>query len=214
MQKIKVAIADDHKMVSKAIENMISSNGKMKVIINANNGEKLMEEIKTAEVKPDIVLMDINMPFKNGIEATQEISENYPEIRVIALTMEDNENVIIKMLRAGAKGYLLKDMTPDILFKAIETVYEKGVFYTDVMTQSLLRIKSEDKAVKNLLSELKEKELEFIRHACTEMTYREIAELMGLSPKTIDGYRDSVFAKIDVKSRVGFVLFAMKNGLC
>ncbi|MEN2435445.1 response regulator transcription factor [Weeksellaceae bacterium A-14] len=214
MQKIKVAIADDHKMVSKAIENMISSNGKMKVIINANNGEKLMEEIKTAEVKPDIVLMDINMPFKNGIEATQEISENYPEIRVIALTMEDNENVIIKMLRAGAKGYLLKDMTPDILFKAIETVYEKGVFYTDVMTQSLLRIKSEDKAVKNLLSELKEKELEFIRHACTEMTYREIAELMGLSPKTIDGYRDSVFAKIDVKSRVGIVLFAMKNGLC
>ncbi len=213
MQKIKVAIADDHKMVSKAIENMISSNGKMKVIINANNGEKLMEEIKTAEVKPDIVLMDINMPFKNGIEATQEISENYPEIRVIALTMEDNENVIIKMLRAGAKGYLLKDMTPDILFKAIETVYEKGVFYTDVMTQSLLRIKSEDKAVKNLLSELKEKELEFIRHACTEMTYREIAELMGLSPKTIDGYRDSVFAKIDVKSRVGIVLFAMKNGL-
>ncbi|WP_434979206.1 response regulator [Daejeonia sp. YH14] len=214
MQKIKLAIADDHKMVSKAIENMISSNGKMKVIINANNGEKLMEEIKTAEVKPDIVLMDINMPFKNGIEATQEISENYPEIRVIALTMEDNENVIIKMLRAGAKGYLLKDMTPDILFKAIETVYEKGVFYTDVMTQSLLRIKSEDKAVKNLLSELKEKELEFIRHACTEMTYREIAELMGLSPKTIDGYRDSVFAKIDVKSRVGIVLFAMKNGLC
>ncbi len=214
MQKIKLAIADDHKMVSKAIENMISSNGKMKVIINANNGEKLMEEIKTAEVKPDIVLMDINMPFKNGIEATQEISENYPEIRVIALTMEDNENVIIKMLRAGAKGYLLKDMTPDILFKAIETIYEKGVFYTDVMTQSLLRIKSEDKAVKNLLSELKEKELEFIRHACTEMTYREIAELMGLSPKTIDGYRDSVFAKIDVKSRVGIVLFAMKNGLC
>lgn len=214
MQKIKVAIADDHKMVSKAIENMISSNEKMEVIINANNGEKLMEEIAAAEVKPDIVLMDINMPFKNGIEATQELSHKFPQIRVIALTMEDNENVIIKMLRAGAKGYLLKDMTPDILFKAIETVYEKGVFYTDVMTQSLLRIKSEDKAVKNLLSELKEKELEFIRHACTEMTYREIAELMGLSPKTIDGYRDSVFAKIDVKSRVGIVLFAMKNGLC
>ena len=214
MQKIKVAIADDHKMVSKAIENMISSNEKMEVIINANNGEKLMEEIAAAEVKPDIVLMDINMPFKNGIEATQELSHKFPQIRVIALTMEDNENVIIKMLRAGAKGYLLKDMTPDILFKAIETVDEKGVFYTDVMTQSLLRIKSENKAVKTVLSELKEKELEFIRHACTEMTYREIAELMKLSPKTIDGYRDSVFAKIDVRSRVGIVLFAMKNGLC
>jgi len=214
MDRINIAIADDHKMVSKAIENMILSKKNLEVTINANNGERLIDEIVDAEVKPDIVLMDINMPFKNGIEATEYLSTNYPDIKVIALTMEDNEGTIIQMLKAGAKGYLLKDMSPEVLFEAIEMVHEKGVFYTDIVSQSLLKVKIEEDVTNSLLSQLRDKELEFIKWACSEMTYKEIAEKMFLSPKTIDGYRDSVFVKLDIKSRVGLVLFALKNNLC
>ena len=128
--------------------------------------------------------------------------------------MEDNESTIISMLKAGAKGYLLKDMSPNILFDAINIVHEKGVFYTDIVTQSLLKIKSEEKETKEISSRLKDREIEFVKLACSELTYREIAEQMCLSPRTIDGYRDSVFAKLNVKTRVGIVLFAIKHDMC
>lgn len=214
METIKIAIADDHKLVSKAIENMISSNKKFEVVINANNGEKLLEEIEAAKIKPEIVLMDINMPFKNGIEATECLSKLHPEVKVIALTMEDHEATIIKMLKAGAKGYLLKDMAPETLFEAIDMVHSKGIFYTDIVTQTLLKLRTEELVADKMIADLKERELEFIRFACSELTYKEIADRMNLSPKTIDGYRDSVFVKLDVKSRVGLVLFALKHNLC
>ena len=105
-------------------------------------------------------------------------------------------------------------MSPDILYEAIDIVHEKGVFYTDLMTQSLLKIKSGEKFEEELQETLKEREIEFIKLACSELTYREIADQMYLSPRTIDGYRDSVFVKINVKTRVGIVLFALKNNLC
>lgn len=213
MSTIKIAIVDDHTMISKAIENMISENQNMEVIQNNCNGQDFLDALKTQNQHPDVVLMDVNMPFKNGIETTEVISNLYPEIKVIALTMEDDESVIIRMLRAGAKGYLLKDMQPSLLFEAIETVHEKGSFYTDMVTQTLLKINVKEQQNQVNISELKEKEIEFIKWACSELTYKEIAEKMFLSPKTIDGYRDSVFVKLDVKSRVGLALFAIKNGL-
>lgn len=214
MEPIKVGIVDDHHLVSKALENMISENPEFRVVINSANGEKFLEDYESAELKPDIVLMDVNMPLKNGFDTTEFVTKNYPNVRVIALTMEDNENTIIKMLKAGAKGYLLKDTQPEMLFEAMKTVYEKGVFYTDMVAQSLLKIRTEEIEHKNILSELKEKEKEFIKLSCSELTYKEIADKMCLSPKTIDGYRDSVFVKLDVKSRVGLVLYALKHGLC
>ncbi|MBS1549234.1 MAG: response regulator transcription factor [Bacteroidetes bacterium] len=213
MNPIQIAIVDDHKIFSTALENMISANKLFHVNIIGNNGEDFITKLQETKVPPQIVLMDIRMPIKDGIETTQYLTENHPDLKVIALTMEDNEDCIIRMLKAGAKGYLLKDMQPDILFDAIETVYKKGVFYTDNITQNLLKIKSEEKFANELIASLKNTEKEFIKLACSEMTYKEIAEKMFLSPKTIDGYRDSVFSKLDVKSRVGIVLFAIKNGL-
>lgn len=214
MDKIKIAIVDDHKLVSKALENMISFNSNFQVIMNCFNGQDFLDQLRSNENHPDVILMDINMPIKNGIETTEEVTREFPELKVIALTMEDNEYTIIKMLRAGAKGYLLKDMSPDILFDAINIVHEKGIFYTDLVTQSLLNIKTEEKFMYDLNEQLKERELEFMKLACSELTYREIAEKMCLSPRTIDGYRDSLFSKLHVKTRVGIVLFAMKHNLC
>lgn len=214
MDKIKIAIVDDHKLVSKALENMISFNPNFEVIMTSYNGQDFIDELKVARIFPDVVLMDINMPIKNGIETTIEISKNFPLLKVIALTMEDNESTIIRMLTAGAKGYLLKDMSPDILFDAINIVHEKGIFYTDLVTQSLLKIKTEEKLMGELYETLKDRELEFIKLVCSELTYREIADQMNLSPRTIDGYRDSVFVKLNVKTRVGIVLFAIKHRIC
>lgn len=213
MGTIKIAIVDDHKLVSKALENMISFNPNFEVIMNCFNGQDFLDELRTKKTYPDVVLMDINMPIKNGIETTAEISKEFPNLKVIALTMEDNESTIIKMLKAGAKGYLLKDMSPDILFDAINIVHKKGIFYTDLLTQSLLKIKTEEKFMNSLNDTLKDRELEFIKLACSELTYREIADQMFLSPRTIDGYRDSVFIKLNVKTRVGIVLFAIKHNL-
>lgn len=213
METIKVAIVDDHKLVSKALENMISLNPNFQVTMNCFNGQDFIDELQKTKTHPDVVLMDINMPIKNGIETTAEVSRKFPNLKVIALTMEDNEGTIIKMMKAGAKGYLLKDMSPDILFNAINIVHEKGIFYTDMVTQSLLKIKTEEKFMKELDETLKDRELEFIRLACSELTYREIAHQMCVSPRTIDGYRDSIFLKLNVKTRVGIVLFAIKHNL-
>lgn len=214
MKTIPIAIVDDHTLMSKALENMIAENPQYKVVMNHPNGEDFIEVLEKTANLPAVVLMDINMPFKNGIETTEWLSGHYPDIKVIALTMEDDEKVLIKMLKAGAKGYLLKDMQPSILFQAIDTVFEKGSFYTDFVAQKLLKVKTEDLKNQSLLSELKEREIEFIKLACSELTYKEIADKMCLSPKTIDGYRDSVFIKLDIKNRVGLVLFAMKHNLC
>ena len=213
MEIIKIAIVDDHKLVSKALENLISFNSKFKVIMNCFNGQDFLDQLRVRTELPDVVLMDINMPIKNGIETTVEVSKEFPNLKIIALTMEDNESTIIKMLKAGAKGYLLKDMSPDILFDAIDIVHKKGIFYTDLVTQSLLKIKSDEKLLEGLQETLKDREIEFIRLACSELTYREIADQMFLSPRTIDGYRDSVFLKLNIKTRVGIVLFAIKNNI-
>lgn len=213
METVKVAIVDDHKLVSKALENMISLNPNFQVTMNCFNGQDFIDELEKVKTYPDVVLMDINMPIKNGIETTAEISRKFPNLKVIALTMEDNEGTIIKMMKAGAKGYLLKDMSPDILFNAINIVHEKGIFYTDMVTQSLLKIKTEEKFMKKLDETLKDRELEFIKLACSELTYREIADQMFVSPRTIDGYRDSIFLKLNVRTRVGIVLFAIKHNL-
>jgi len=213
MSKIKIAIVDDHKLVSKALENMISFNPDFEVMMTCYNGQDFIDELREMKKLPDVVLMDINMPIKNGIETTAELSRIFPNLKVIALTMEDNESTIIKMLTAGAKGYLLKDMSPDILFDAINIVHEKGIFYTDLVTQSLLKIKSEEKIIGELNESLKDREVEFIKLACSELTYKDIAEEMCLSPRTIDGYRDSVFVKLNVKTRVGIVLFAIKHNI-
>ena len=213
MSKIKIAIVDDHKLVSKALENMISFNPDFEVMMTCYNGQDFIDELRQMKKHPDVVLMDINMPLKNGIETTAELSRIFPNLKVIALTMEDNESTIIKMLTAGAKGYLLKDMSPDILFDAINIVHEKGIFYTDLVTQSLLKLKSEEKIMGELNESLKDREVEFIKLACSELTYKDIAEEMCLSPRTIDGYRDSVFVKLNVKTRVGIVLFAIKHNI-
>lgn len=212
--QFKVAIVDDHILMADAIANMIGQNPKFTISFKAKNGKEVQSKLGSLD-KPDLILMDINMPIINGIECTEWLSQHYPDVKVLAFTMNDDDLSIIRMFRAGAKGYLLKDVNSDELFYAMESVMTKGFYYSDfvapIMLNSLLNKKKETELPS--ATELKDKELEFLQLVCTELTYKQIADKMNLSPKTIDGYRDHLFHKCDVKSRVGLVLYAVRKNI-
>lgn len=209
MNKIDIIIVDDHLLFSEALNGLISEFKEFNVLCVLANGNELVNYFSNENKHPDIVLMDIQMPIMNGVEATKWLKSNRPEIKVLALSMECEEETILKMLRAGAKGYLLKDIHPSVLKHALKEVHSTGFFYTENVTNTLLNSINQREKPREII--LKERELEFLKQACTEMTYKQIADAMFLSPKTIDNYRESLFEKLNVKSRIGLVLYAIKE---
>ncbi|MEX2350100.1 MAG: response regulator transcription factor [Flavobacteriaceae bacterium] len=207
-----IAIVDDHALFAKSLEKLINSFEDFDVIFHAINGFDLQNKLKERELLPDVILLDINMPVMNGLETMEWLSNHHSKIKVLALTMEDEESLMIKMIRSGARGYLLKDIYPDALKAAILEVIEKGFYYTEEVNIALMNALHK-KETPDADLKLKKKEITFIKLASTEMTYKEIAEEMNLSPKTIDGYRQELFNKLHLKNRVGLVLYAMKNNL-
>ncbi len=206
--KRKIIIVDDHLLFSQSLELLIKSFGDYEVIERFENGKVFidyLEENNSTEI--DLILLDVNMPVLDGLSTMKWLKENRPDLKVIALSVNDDEEIIIKMITNGAKGYLLKDTSPDIFKEAIECVIEKGFYFTELVSEMLInKVNSDNKKIS-----LKEKEIVFIKHACTEMTYKEIASEMCLSPKTIDGYRESLFDKLEIKTRIGLVLYAIKH---
>ena len=202
-----VVIVDDHTLLSQAISSLVHSFDRFKTLYICKNGKELLDQFENAKNIPDIVLMDINMPQLNGIETTEILKEKYPEVKVLALSIEEDEDTILKMLRAGARGYLMKDTKRDILEEALNQIAGKGYYHTNTVTQILVNTLHQ----KPNEVHLKERELEFLKLACTEMTYKEIADTMFLSPKTIEGYRDALHEKLQIKNRIGLVLYAIRN---
>lgn len=206
--KYSVVVVDDHALLSQAIGGLVEGFEQFTVLYTCMNGQELLEKFKNPKNIPDVVLMDVNMPILNGIETTTHLYKEYPGVKVLALSIEEDEGVILKMLRAGAKGYLMKDVKKGELQAALLEVIEKGFYHTNTVTKVLVDSLSEKQNPKNML---KERELEFIRHACTEMTYKEIADVMFLSPKTIEGYRNAIFEKLNLRNRTGLVIYAIRN---
>lgn len=209
MTPYSVVIVDDHTLLSQAIAAMVNTFDKFKVLYTCKNGQEVIDKFSDSPKNiPDLVLMDINMPIMNGIETTEWITNHHPSVDVMALSVEDAEVTILKMLKAGAVGYLLKDTEKSVLEHALTEVVENGFFHTKDVTNLLMQ--SLSGSSKNTVT-FKERELTFMKLACTELTYKEIADKMFLSPKTIDGYRDVLFSKLNVKNRVGLVMYAIKN---
>ena len=210
----KIALADDHVLLRKGLASLVQNLG-YEVMLEADNGKELIDKV-SAGALPDLILMDINMPEKDGYETTLWLKENQPDVKVLALSMYDDETAIIRMLKNGAKGYILKDSEPGELRTAMESVLNKGFYYSEMVTGRLMRtITDMDDAqngTKKLLN-LSDREVDFLKLACSEMTYKEIASQMHLSPRTIDGYRDALFEKLDIKTRTGLAIYAIKNGL-
>ena len=213
MNKVKIALADDHVLLRNGLAGLVTNLG-YTVQFECNNGKELIDRLDKNNL-PDVILMDINMPEMDGYATTAWIKGNFPLVAVLALSMYDDEDAIIRMLRNGARGYILKDADPMALKKGIDDVVNNGVHYSEHVTGKLLHsIYNTNHAVGQTTAvDLNDREIEFLKMASTELTYREIAEQMHLSPRTIDGYRDSLFEKLNIKNRVGLVLYAIRNGI-
>lgn len=205
----KIVIIDDHYLFTRALEDMVNNFEGYEVLFCAENGKDFIDKLSKQKAKPDIVLLDLNMPIMNGFETLAWIKAKQADLKVLILSMNDEERNIIQAVRNGANGYLLKNTTPSDLKFALDHVLENGFYHNEVVSSALLN--SVNAKPQKPHEALKEHEIRFLKLACTEMTYREIAEEMSLSPKTIDGYRHALFDKLNIKSRVGLVLFAMNQ---
>ena len=216
MKTTFVALADDHSLIRNGLANLIDTFEGFKVLFQAANGQEFIDALKPKAL-PDIVLMDINMPKKDGYETTKWLKQLYPGVKVLALSMYDNEGAVIRMIKNGACGYILKDAEPADLRRALTEIAQKGYYHSELVTNHLVKIirhgGSDDDDDKTPAQKLNDKEIEFLKYACTELTYKEIADKMFLSPRTIDGYRDALFEKLKAKTRVGLVMYAIKNGI-
>ncbi len=213
--KHSIVIVDDHILIAKAIAGVIENFPKYTVLYEVQHGKALIEKFKVARNIPDIVLLDVNMPVMDGFETAKWLKENHPDVLIMTLSMQDDDTSLIKMIRAGAKGYLLKNIQPQELENALETLVSKGYFYPEWAAGKIYSNLSSHHN-QNKLPEITftEREEELLKYCCTEMTYKEIAEKMFCSVRTVEGYRDSLFDKLGLKTRVGLAVYAIKTGRC
>ncbi len=211
---IKVAMADDHILLRNALANLIDTFENCEVIHQSENGKELIEKIENG-LHPNIVLLDLNMPILNGFETARVLQKKFSDIAVLMLTMYDSELTLIQLLQAGVKGFLKKDIHPSELKFALHSVVESGYYYSNHTTGKLVNLfrNNTENGMNLYKSLLNDQELEFLKFACTDLTYKEIAVKMSLNPRTVDTLRDQLFMKLDVKSRVGLAMIAIRHGI-
>lgn len=209
---ITIAIADDHALFRKGLIALISSLGdEYSVLFEAGSGNEFIHKLQQSQEEPHIAVVDINMPGKNGFETVAWLNENRPLIKVLVVSMLDKEEIMVRMLRMGIKGYLSKDVEPEILKQAIDSIMYKGFYYTDFITGRLLHDLQKESSARNTQPALTERETEILQWMCTELSYKEIAAKVNLSVKTIDIYKDTLCKKTGSISRIGLVMYAIRN---
>jgi two-component system invasion response regulator UvrY len=214
MNEIKIAIVDDHVLLRSALAGLIKNFGDCKVVFEADNGLELIEKIKVKD-KPDVILLDLNMPVMDGFDTALWLKEHFSEVHVVMLTMYDAEVTMIRLLQSGVKGFIKKDADPSELKFAIHSVMHSGYYYSTQAAgrlANLFRSHSRDN-IRLQNSMLDDKEIRFLKLACSDLTYKEIAQTMCLTPRSVDAVRDQLFIKLDVKSRVGLAMVAIRNGI-
>ncbi|MDY0931829.1 response regulator transcription factor [Chryseobacterium sp. CFBP8996] len=209
--KKTIVIVDDHLLIAKALEGIIDNFNDFKVIDVAENGKDMIDKFESGQTIPDIILLDISMPVMNGFETASWLKENHPNIKVMALSMQGDDNSVIKMIRNGAKGYLLKNTHPKDLETALTKLSSDGFFYPDWASKIIFSNMADEKSNEKK-KKISEREKEFLTYTVTELSYKEIAEKMCCSPRTVESYRDQLCEKFDLKTRVGLAVFAIKNG--
>jgi len=211
----KIAIVDDQVMIRKALSVLINMFPGYEVMLDASDGKDLQRQLKE-ENPPHIVLLDIVMPNMDGYETAGWLRDNYPDIKVLALSTMDSDTAIIKMIKHGAKGYVLKDADPAELKLAFDEVIRQGYFYNELITRKVMNsihALADDKSDLKAFAKLTDRELQFLRLACSEKTYQQIAAEMFVSERTVDGYREALCKKLNLNTRVGLVMFAIRNNI-
>jgi Response regulator containing a CheY-like receiver domain and an HTH DNA-binding domain len=211
-KNIQVGVADDHILLRSALARLINSFENYKVIFEASNGQEVKDKL-SKHVIPDIMLLDVNMPDIDGYETAKWIYKNYPQVKVLALSMFSDEATIIRMLRLGAKGYIMKNADPEELKLALDSVLQKDFYLSELISGKIISGLHKDMDNPQEPVSLTEKEKEFLKWVCTELTYKDIAGKMFVSPRTVDDYRNSLFEKLNVKTRVGLVIYAIKHNM-
>ena len=210
-----IAIVDDHAMFRKGLSALVDTFPDHRVLFDAANGQDFIRQLDPRRL-PHIVLLDIAMPEMDGYQTASWLRTHHPDIRVLALSTMDAERSIIKMIKNGAKGYILKDAEPSELKRALNEVVLLGYYYNDLISRKIIQSVNQltDETTElGLFAGLTDREMVFLRLTCSEKTYAEIAKEMYVSERTIDGYRDALFRKLNVSTRVGLVLYAIKNGI-
>jgi two-component system, NarL family, invasion response regulator UvrY len=206
---INVGYAEDHHAVRKGIVSLIEESGDIKVTLEGSDGKDLLDKLSLCEQLPDVLLMDLNMPVMNGFDLLKEIRKRWPNIPALVLTSFYQEYYIMQMIRLGARGYLLKSTDPEHIIDGIRKVYEYGYYYNESLS---------GKMVSGLVAEkfkapvLNEREIELLRHVCSDYSYADIARLMQTTYKTVDGIRMRLCTKLQINSRIGLVLAAIRFG--
>lgn len=209
-----VGIVDDHALFREGIASLINEFTDFEVSLHAGSGEELFLQLKKSQ-PPDLILLDVNMPDMDGIQVMEELNRFHPQIKVLAISMLNQEATVVQMLKAGAQGYLVKDAGSRELHRALRTIATGESYYSPIVANRLIHqaLKNENGSAVPPGPQLNDRERDFLRLVCTELTYREIAEKMFLSARTIEGYRDNLFEKLGCKNRIGLVIFAIKEGL-
>lgn len=211
---IRIVLADDHEIFRDGFKVMIKKQPSVQLVGEAADGEELIRQ--TRQLRPDVVITDIKMPVMDGVEATKQLTSEFPEIGIIALSMFDEENLIVEMLEAGAKGYLLKNAHKDEIMEAIKTVDRNHTYYcngTSARLANMIAKSTFRPSTRVVKPEFSEKEVAVIRYICKEMSNKEIASNLNLSIRTIEGYRDRILEKIGARNAAGIVVYAIKNNI-
>ena len=211
-KNIKVLLVDDHLLIRDGLTFMLNSFDGYTVCGFAGSGLEVVNYLKNG-LKPELILMDIEMPLMDGLETTRWVKSNYPHIKIIALTMFEDQNHVLSMLRAGADGFMAKDSSPEELHCALDAAMRGEFYYNEVVSTVMHKCVVNEHEMEMNHSRLSDRHIEFLKLASTELTYKEVAAKMNVSARTIDGYRDELFEKLNVRSRVGLVLYAIGNGL-
>lgn len=213
-QPIRIIIADDHELLREGFSLLLKKQKEIEIVDEASNGKDLLEKVR--KLQPDVVVTDIQMPEMDGIQATKKIKEEFPQIEVIALTMFNEDHLIIDMLESGAKGYLLKNTSQKELSEAIKAVYNGGTHFCSSTSERLktMIVQSKFNPYKKKPSEIfSEREIEVMKLICQQMQNKEIAEKLFISVRTVEGYREKVFEKTGARTIAGVTIFAIKNGI-
>lgn len=206
--KIRIAIVDDHTLFRNGVAALMREFDDLQVLFEADNGYQLQQMI-TRHPLPQVILMDINMPVLDGYGATTWLKANHPTVKVLALSMFEDDKAVIQMLKCGACGYLLKESGPREVHEAIKVIADKGMYINDLVSSKMVRSLTNTESV----PVFSKNEAAFIELCCTELTYKEIADQMFISPRTVDNYREALFQKLNLKSRIGLVLYAIQNDM-
>ncbi|MBD2768072.1 response regulator transcription factor [Hymenobacter sp. BT664] len=212
MTPIRLAIAEDHRIFREGLKAFLEDYSQIQVLVEVSSGYQLLEVLPQQPV--DIVLMDINMPELDGLQTTAQVHEQFPQLKVLALSMYDEDKYIVGMMKAGARGYLLKSAEPDEIVAAITSVHEKGFYFNESLSTTLVKqLVDQGNAEQKNATELNERETEVLQLLCQEFSNAEIADRLFLSVRTVEGYRTRLFEKIGARNIVGLVIYAVKKGL-